>query len=263
MCQPGRPGPQGLSHDGSPGLAAFQRAKSAGCSFCSPGLDARAGHHRVQAAVRELPVVLLGRHPEVNVAVGRIGEALLHQARDDLDHRRDLLGGAGVDVGGQDVQAGHLGGVLGDELFGQLLGRDAQVVGPGDDAVVDIGVVLDVAHLVAAVLQVAAQHVEDDVAHGVAQVALVVGRDAADVHLHRAWAGHELFLLAGEGVVQLHPASSLAAARGPDVGRAFFFSSPSIWAMRSSSSRTRCSSRWIVSHSGSGSFNTVSSPGSW
>ena len=28
MCQPGRPGPQGLSQDGSSGLAAFQRAKS-------------------------------------------------------------------------------------------------------------------------------------------------------------------------------------------------------------------------------------------
>ena len=30
MCQPGRPGPQGLSQVGSPGLAAFHSAKSAG-----------------------------------------------------------------------------------------------------------------------------------------------------------------------------------------------------------------------------------------
>ena len=30
MCQPGRPGPHGLSHDGSPGFAAFQSAKSRG-----------------------------------------------------------------------------------------------------------------------------------------------------------------------------------------------------------------------------------------
>ena len=29
-CQPGRPGPQGLGHWGSPALAAFHRAKSAG-----------------------------------------------------------------------------------------------------------------------------------------------------------------------------------------------------------------------------------------
>lgn len=33
MCQPGRPGPQGDCHDGSPGLAAFHRAKSAALRF--------------------------------------------------------------------------------------------------------------------------------------------------------------------------------------------------------------------------------------
>ena len=33
MCQPGRPGPQGLSHAGSPGFALFQRAKSAAAFF--------------------------------------------------------------------------------------------------------------------------------------------------------------------------------------------------------------------------------------
>ena len=36
MCQPGRPGPQGLSQAGSPGFAAFQSAKSAGSCFSSP-----------------------------------------------------------------------------------------------------------------------------------------------------------------------------------------------------------------------------------
>ena len=30
MCQPGRPGPKGLSHTGSPGLEGFHRTKSAG-----------------------------------------------------------------------------------------------------------------------------------------------------------------------------------------------------------------------------------------
>ncbi|MNL44628.1 hypothetical protein D3C87_1672170 [compost metagenome] len=35
MCQPGRPGPQGESQEGSPGLEAFQRAKSMGWRFFS------------------------------------------------------------------------------------------------------------------------------------------------------------------------------------------------------------------------------------
>jgi len=33
MCQPGRPGPYGLSQDGSPGVAAFQMTKSSGARF--------------------------------------------------------------------------------------------------------------------------------------------------------------------------------------------------------------------------------------
>src|SRR5438270_8299142 len=33
MCHPGRPGPHGDSHCGSPGLAAFHSAKSAGLRF--------------------------------------------------------------------------------------------------------------------------------------------------------------------------------------------------------------------------------------
>ena len=37
MCHPGRPGPQGLSQDGSPGFDDFQRAKSPGCFLSEVG----------------------------------------------------------------------------------------------------------------------------------------------------------------------------------------------------------------------------------
>ena len=53
MCQPGRPLPHGLSHAGSPGLAAFQSAKSSGSRFCSPGCDALAGAEIVEVAACE------------------------------------------------------------------------------------------------------------------------------------------------------------------------------------------------------------------
>ena len=36
MCQPGRPAPQGLSHDGSSGFAPFHSVKSMGCSLRTP-----------------------------------------------------------------------------------------------------------------------------------------------------------------------------------------------------------------------------------
>ncbi|OPZ62037.1 MAG: hypothetical protein BWY85_02214 [Firmicutes bacterium ADurb.Bin506] len=36
MCHPGRPGPHGESHAGSPGFAAFQSVKSSGSCLVSP-----------------------------------------------------------------------------------------------------------------------------------------------------------------------------------------------------------------------------------
>ena len=57
MCQPGRPGPQGLSHAGSPGLDAFHRAKSPGLRFVVADLDPRPGLQLLGVAVAELAVV--------------------------------------------------------------------------------------------------------------------------------------------------------------------------------------------------------------
>ena len=58
-----------------------------------------------------------------------------------------------------------------------------QLVGAVDNLIVDIGDVLHVLHLIAAKLEVAPDDIEDDVAHGVADVGVVVGGNAADVHL--------------------------------------------------------------------------------
>ena len=47
MCHPGRPGPQGDGHEGSPGLDAFQSAKSATDRrlLLSPKLPTAIGHY--------------------------------------------------------------------------------------------------------------------------------------------------------------------------------------------------------------------------
>ena len=94
MCQPGRPGPHGLSHAGSPGLELFQRAKSPGFRF-GGGLDAGACHQLFGIAVAELAVVGVTGHVEVDVAPRRVGKPLVDQPRDDLDDLGDVLGGAG------------------------------------------------------------------------------------------------------------------------------------------------------------------------
>ena len=79
MCQPGRPGPQGLSHAGSPGFAPFHRAKSPGFRFVAD-LDPRPGLQLLRVAVAELAVVGVLRHVEVDVAADGVGEALVDQA---------------------------------------------------------------------------------------------------------------------------------------------------------------------------------------
>ena len=43
MCQPGRPGPHGSGQEGSPGFAAFHRAKSSAIALALVHVHARAG----------------------------------------------------------------------------------------------------------------------------------------------------------------------------------------------------------------------------
>ncbi len=79
MCQPGRPGPHGLSHAGSPGLAAFQSAKSSGLRFCSP-TSMRAPDLRSSMLLPgELAVAREAADAVVDVAARRVGEAAVLQ----------------------------------------------------------------------------------------------------------------------------------------------------------------------------------------
>ena len=48
MCQPGRPGPQGLSQVGSPGLDIFHSTKSSGLRLASHHVDPGAGLQLLQ-----------------------------------------------------------------------------------------------------------------------------------------------------------------------------------------------------------------------
>ena len=57
MCQPGRPGPHGLSHDGSPGFAAFPQGEVAGIALLIADLDPGAGLQLLRVAVAQLAVV--------------------------------------------------------------------------------------------------------------------------------------------------------------------------------------------------------------
>ncbi len=91
VCQPGRPAPHGEGQLGSPGLAAFQSAKSAGWRLLLGTVDlpfAAAGQHLVDRLVGEEAVVLDRADVQVDAVVGRVGAADLDQVGDDVPPSR-------------------------------------------------------------------------------------------------------------------------------------------------------------------------------
>src|SRR5215207_2794800 len=163
-----------------------------------------------------------------------------------------------------------------DEALRQRLRLDTLGMGAIDDLVVDVGEVLDVPHLVAAMLEVAADHVERHQGHSMADMCAVVGRHPADVHADLPWLDRSQRLLAprkrvvdmnirgrrfglGPRLVRCHAAVSSLVRRnaGSRVYREGQRGSWSAWACsisrtRASSSSIRCMSEIIVSRSGSG-----------
>ena len=160
----------------------------------------------VQLEVAQLAVLGVALDAEVDVAVlCDVGVAALDEVFHDVEDLLDVLGSAGLDGGLFAVQTGGILEVLGLEALGDFLHGSTLLLALLDELVVDVGDVGDIDDLVAAVLKVTAQGIEDDERAGVADVDIVVDGGAADVdavlarHLR-----HELFLLAGQGVEDLH-----------------------------------------------------------
>ena len=172
MCQPGRPGPQGLSQDGSPGRGALPQGEVHRVLFVLVYLDAAARLHPLQSTVAQLAVALAALHAEEHVTARGVGMAGVHQPADGLDDGADFLGGAGVDVGAADVQRVHRLEEVANELLGQLGGFNALFLGALDYLVVHVGEVLDMVHLETEMFQISSKHVEGggDVAQGMADV---------------------------------------------------------------------------------------------
>ena len=120
-------------------------------------------------------------HVEKHGAVDHVGVAVVDDALDQRDDLGDVFGGAGIEGRALDAERVGILVIIGDGLFGQLLYGDAVAVGAGDHLVVDIGEVLHERDFVAAELEIAAQHVEDDEGARVADVKIVVYGGAAAV----------------------------------------------------------------------------------
>ncbi len=165
-------------------------------------------HHHARARPQVLLVQLREgaiarelRDVEVEVAPRTVGEALLLEPPDQVDHVGDVIGGPAQDRGGLAAQRGEVAQErLGVEL-GDLPDRAARsrershhlvlaVVRVARE-VADVGDVHHVAHLVTGVLQGPAQDVLEDERAQVADVGVVVDRETAGVHARPSPAGGE------------------------------------------------------------------------
>ena len=119
--------------------------------------------------------------------------------RDDL---RDMPGGPGFKVGRQHAEGRGVPVHFLDEAFGQRGDRFIILPGAGDDLVVNVGDISDIKHLQPPAFEITADHVEHDHDPRVADMAEIIDRHAADVHLDLAGDdGFERFLLPAQAVI--------------------------------------------------------------
>ena len=124
MCHPGRPGPQGLAHCGSSGLARFPQREIERAALLLADFDAGPGPQIVGALAGEAAVGGELTDRVIDVALGGIGELPLLEPLDDVDDLADVLGGAGLDVGRANVEGPQVGFHLFRVVAGDL-GRRA------------------------------------------------------------------------------------------------------------------------------------------
>ncbi len=135
--------PQGDSHVGSPGLAAFQRAKSAGFLLAGRFNLAQAGLLFFNLAMRELAIVGVGGDVKVDIAVGRIGVAAADESFAKVDDLGDVIGGLGKFVDGIDAQESQTVEVLARIFLGQGLDAGVELDGRVDQLIFHVGDVDD------------------------------------------------------------------------------------------------------------------------
>ena len=220
MCQPGRPASAPRARPGR--LARLRRLPQhevLRVLLVGRDLDAGAGDHLVERAMRQPAIVRHRRDVEQHMALGHVSMAARDQPLDHRLHRIDMLGGARLHRRRQaaeriDVRLEVLVG-----LFRHRLDRHATLGRARVDLVVDVGDVAHVSDVLGAVdvPQQPEQHVEHDDRAGIADMGEVIDRRPAHIHAHaRGIERNEGPLLPGQRIVKLelhdprHPSAPLA-----------------------------------------------------
>ncbi len=161
-----------------------------------------------QAAVGKLAVFRVRPYVKVDIAIHDIGMALVDQALDHGDLLRNVPAGPRADVRARDAQGIHIREVFAGVVLHDLHGPGSQLAGLLEDAILaaiqqvtDIGDVLNVEHVPAAVAQPAHHHVEVDVGLGMTHMRVVLDGWTAHVHVDFARLhGHKILLFPAKNV---------------------------------------------------------------
>jgi len=183
-------------------------------------LRARGGgaldHDVLELLVRQDPErVLRFPRPEVDLPVHRIRVTAVDETGDQGRNLRNVLAHLRHVIRPPHVQGAHVVQERIDVILRVREGGLSGLFRPSDDDLLDVGEVLDVRDAVSQELEIPARRVEIDVRSGVAEVAVIVRRRAADVHLDDA--GRERckrLLLSRPGVVQSEDHEVAIAATG-------------------------------------------------
>ena len=176
------------------GLGLLPEGEIDGVLLVRRRLDAGPGDHLVDIPAGELAVRFELRDVEIDRAVHLVGVALLQQRLDQLDLLDDVAAGPRADIGTNAVELVHVLEIAARVILGQLHRVLSLLPGRLGDLVLalvrivgqmaDVGDVLHVGDAVPEIAQVPHEHIETDVALGVAQMGVPVYGRPANVHPH-------------------------------------------------------------------------------
>ena len=172
-------------------------------------INTRTGHHIFQLAAGKFAVAVEFFYAVINIAVHFVGKALVDKGLHYLDDFRHMLGNTRVNMRTADIQHIHFLKVNINIAVADVAPFYAFFISGVNDFIVNIGKVLHVQHIIALMLQKTADYVPRYKGACVADMRIVIRRDAANIHIGLAGVQrYKFFLLFGERIINLNSHSN-------------------------------------------------------
>ena len=160
--------------------------------------DARTGLHVVEVSFRQFTVFRKTLDDVIDVATGRVGLAIMDEFFNECNHFPDMFRSLRFYIRAINSQLIHVGIEFIDKPVGEFFRGGVLLIGPGYDLVIDIREITYICHFEITVFQITDDHVKGECRTGMADVAIIVGSNAADVEFYMVlFNGMQDFFLSG------------------------------------------------------------------